>query len=86
MFCDKVTKALYSNYSDPVGLADPQGKAAITKLLAAGFDELKSKIGLDIPSTQSLQSYMPSIFPDFEEVEKELGPLEFPPRTSPYSY
>jgi hypothetical protein len=72
MFCDKVTKALYSNYSDPVGLADPQGKAAITRLLAAGFDELKSKLGLDISSTQSLQSCMPSIFPDFEEVEREL--------------
>jgi len=78
MFCGKVTKALYSNQSDPVGLADSKGKAAITNLLAAEIDELRVRLGHDISSTQSLQSDIPSIFPDFEEVEREMNLSRLP--------
>ena len=83
MFCDKVTKALYSNRSDPVGLADSKGKAAITKLLAAEFDELRLRLGPDISRTQFLQSDIPYIFPDFEEVEREMS-LPRPPTPEPF--
>ena len=81
MFCDKVTKALYNNRSDPVGLADPKGKAAIAKLLAAEFEELKSRLGPDISGTPSLHSEIPSFLPDFEDfgdVENELELPRFP--------
>ncbi|MCJ1476255.1 hypothetical protein MMC13_004921 [Lambiella insularis] len=44
IFSDKVTKALYRNPTDPVGLADPKGKSTIMSLLNAEFEELKDNL------------------------------------------
>ena len=44
MYCDKVTKILYSNQYDPVGLADPTQKHAIMRILAREYEELKETV------------------------------------------
>lgn len=54
MFSDKVTKALYRNQSNPVGLADPKGKSTIVDLLDGSFDELKDNLKPHLTSMNSL--------------------------------
>ena len=44
-FCDKVTKALYSNPSDPVGLTKADERHILCNLLAQDFNELEARIG-----------------------------------------
>ena len=44
-FCDKVTKALYSNPTDPVGLTKADERHILCNLLARDFDELEARIG-----------------------------------------
>ncbi len=47
-FCDKVTKRLYRNHRDPVGLAAEDQRATITSFLARDFDELERQLGTDM--------------------------------------
>ncbi|MCJ1293146.1 hypothetical protein MMC34_004699 [Xylographa carneopallida] len=44
IFSDKVTKALYRNHLDPVGLADSSQKSALTDILTMDFEDLKDKL------------------------------------------
>ena len=44
MFCDKVTKALYTNTSDPVGLTNEEEKTTLTNILARELDEIEQKL------------------------------------------
>jgi hypothetical protein len=41
-FCDKVTKALYTNRRDPVGLCGSQERSTLTSLLTRDLDELET--------------------------------------------
>ena len=48
-FCNKVTKTLYSNRLDPVGLADDAHRSVLTTLLARELEELEQKLrGADV--------------------------------------
>lgn len=40
-FCDKVTKALYTNRRDPVGLCSDQERSTLISFLSRDFDELE---------------------------------------------
>ncbi|KAL6714160.1 hypothetical protein ACLMJK_008654 [Lecanora helva] len=40
-FCNKVTKALYSNYADPVGLAKDSERSVLTRFLARDYEYLE---------------------------------------------
>lgn len=44
-FCDKVTKALYTNRRDPVGLCSDQERSALISFLSRDFDELEQLLG-----------------------------------------
>lgn len=57
MFCNKVTKALYSNRSDPVGMVDYEDKSAFILFLAEEFEELKESLNPDI----SCRSFFPRV-------------------------
>ncbi|KAL2812860.1 hypothetical protein BJX63DRAFT_421565 [Aspergillus granulosus] len=43
-FCDKVTKALYTNRRDPVGLCSSQERSTLTSLLSRDLDELETQL------------------------------------------
>ncbi|KAF9884036.1 hypothetical protein FE257_002374 [Aspergillus nanangensis] len=43
-FCDKVTKALYTNRRDPVGLCGDRERSALISFLSRDFDELESQL------------------------------------------
>lgn len=47
-FCDKVTKRLYGNDRDPVGLASEEQRAVMASFLARDFDELERQLGTNI--------------------------------------
>jgi len=42
-FCNKVTKALYTNQRDPVGLCSDQERSTLISFLSRDFDELEQK-------------------------------------------
>lgn len=44
-FCDKVTKALYTNRRDPVGLCRDQERSTLISFLARDYDELEQLMG-----------------------------------------
>lgn len=43
-FCDKVTKALYTNQRDPVGLCNNRERSSLISFLSRDFDELEQKL------------------------------------------
>lgn len=43
-FCDKITKALYSNRRDPVGLTTDQERHTMISFLSRDFDELEEQL------------------------------------------
>ena len=43
-FCDKVTKALYANQRDPVGLCNDQERSSLISFLSRDFDELEQRL------------------------------------------
>lgn len=43
-FCDKVTKALYTNRRDPVGLCSGQERSSLISFLSRDFDELETQL------------------------------------------
>ncbi|KAL4925550.1 putative C6 transcription factor (Leu3) [Aspergillus undulatus] len=43
-FCDKVTRALYTNRQDPVGLCGSQERSTLTSLLSRDLDELETQL------------------------------------------
>ncbi|KAK1148951.1 hypothetical protein N8T08_007626 [Aspergillus melleus] len=43
-FCDKVTKALYTNRRDPVGLCSDQERSSLISFLSRDFDELETQL------------------------------------------
>ncbi|EPS30349.1 hypothetical protein POX_b02641 [Penicillium oxalicum] len=43
-FCDKITRALYSNRRDPVGLSTDQERHAMISFLSRDFDELEEQL------------------------------------------
>lgn len=49
VFSDKVTKTLYSNPSDPVGLASHEQKSVLVSLLARDLEELEQSIKSEMP-------------------------------------
>ncbi|KAI9773095.1 MAG: hypothetical protein M1840_008216 [Geoglossum simile] len=53
-FCDKVTKGLYSNRSDPVGLANDDQRATMVSLLVREFEDLEMEIGSSISMINAL--------------------------------
>ncbi|KAI9781289.1 MAG: hypothetical protein M1839_006082 [Geoglossum umbratile] len=53
-FCDKVTKGLYSNRSDPVGLANDDQRAAMVSLLVREFEDLEMEVGSSISMINAL--------------------------------
>ncbi|KAI9821069.1 MAG: hypothetical protein M1827_003802 [Pycnora praestabilis] len=54
IFCDKVTKALYSNRRDPVGLSRDDQRVALTTLLVREFEELEENLGDNISPINTL--------------------------------
>jgi hypothetical protein len=54
MFCDKVTKALYSNERNPVGLANDHEKTMLTQFLAKDLTELEETLTLNLSSVNTL--------------------------------
>ncbi|RJE18482.1 Transcription factor [Aspergillus sclerotialis] len=44
-FCDKVTKVLYTNRRDPVGLCSDQERSALISFLSRDYDELEQVMG-----------------------------------------
>lgn len=50
-FSDKVTKRLYLNDRDPVGLASADERATMTSFLAKDFDELERQLGTNVSGT-----------------------------------
>ncbi|KAH0557120.1 hypothetical protein GP486_005090 [Trichoglossum hirsutum] len=53
-FCDKVTKCLYSNRSDPVGLINDDQRSAMVSLLVKEFEDLEMELGSSISTMNSL--------------------------------
>lgn len=47
-FCDKVTKSLYSNPRDAVGLARGEERYTLCSVLARDFEELEAQIGANV--------------------------------------
>ena len=45
VFCDKTTRALYNNPSDPVGLADEASKTVLVGVLNRDLQELEQRLG-----------------------------------------
>ncbi|KAF7587626.1 hypothetical protein BBP40_006990 [Aspergillus hancockii] len=43
-FCDKLTRALYTNRRDPVGLCSDQERSTLISLLSRDYDELESRL------------------------------------------
>lgn len=43
-FCDKVTKSLYTNRRDPVGLCSDQERSTLISFLTRDFDELENQL------------------------------------------
>lgn len=43
-FCDKVTRALYTNRRDPVGLTSDQERSTMISFLSRDFDELEQQL------------------------------------------
>ncbi|OOF96035.1 hypothetical protein ASPCADRAFT_146632 [Aspergillus carbonarius ITEM 5010] len=43
-FCDKVTKSLYTNRRDPVGLCSDQERSTLISFLSRDFDELENQL------------------------------------------
>ncbi|KAL2000793.1 hypothetical protein VTN02DRAFT_2638 [Thermoascus thermophilus] len=43
-FCDKITKTLYSNRRDPVGLASDQERSTLISFLSRDFDDLEDQL------------------------------------------
>ena len=56
-FCNKVTKALYSNRLDPVGLIDDTQRSVLTTFLARDFEDIEEKLGTEI-SCMSATSHL----------------------------
>lgn len=56
-FCNKVTKALYSNRLDSVGLIDDAQRSVLTTFLARDFEDIEEKLGTEI-SCMSATSYL----------------------------
>lgn len=48
MFCDKVTKSLYSNRCDPVGLTKDSERCSLYSVLARDFEDLEIQLGKDL--------------------------------------
>lgn len=44
-FCNKVTKAFYSNRSDPVGLVDDSQRSSLTDFLARDLEDIEESLG-----------------------------------------
>jgi hypothetical protein len=42
-FCDKITRALYTNRRDPVGLSSDQERSTVISFLSRDFDELEEQ-------------------------------------------
>lgn len=57
IFCNKVTKAIYSNRLDPVGLIDDTQRSVLTTFLARDFEDIVEKLGSEI-SCMSITSYL----------------------------
>ncbi|OAX80359.1 hypothetical protein ACJ72_05310 [Emergomyces africanus] len=53
-FCDKVTRGLYSNPRDPVGLSSDDERFIVTTILAKDFEELESQLSQDHNSLTNL--------------------------------
>lgn len=43
-FCDKITRALYTNRRDPVGLTSDHERSSMISFLSRDFDELEEKL------------------------------------------
>lgn len=43
-FCDKITRALYTNRRDPVGLTSDHERSTMISFLSRDFDELEEKL------------------------------------------
>lgn len=53
-FCNKVTKALYSNRLDPVGLVDDNQRSIMTTFLARDLEDIEEKLkGSNISCTSA---------------------------------
>ena len=59
MFCDKVTKALYTNSRDPVGLTNEEEKSIITTILAKELEEIEQKLKPDISCKRLMKTLSP---------------------------
>jgi hypothetical protein len=46
-FCDKVTKTLYSNRRDPVGLSGDDERSTMRNFLSKDFEDLEDQLRLD---------------------------------------
>lgn len=57
-FCDKVTRGLYADANDPVGLTDDVGRSAITNILSREFEELEARVGI---GSRKCPSYHPFV-------------------------
>ena len=49
IFCDKVTRSLYNNSTDPVGLASEKEKSVLVNLLVRDWEELEQAAKSDTP-------------------------------------
>lgn len=63
MFSDKVTKALYSNRSDPIGLAKDSERYSLYSLLAREFGDLEVQLGPNVSGRSCHQSFWPHLVP-----------------------
>jgi len=43
-FCNKVTKSIYSNENDPVGLTSDPQRSTLTRILVQDLEDLETKI------------------------------------------
>lgn len=53
-FCDKVTKALYSNHRDPVGVSGDDERSTMRSFLSKDFDDLEDRLRSDDDRMSSL--------------------------------
>ncbi|KAI4163061.1 MAG: hypothetical protein LQ342_003379 [Letrouitia transgressa] len=53
-FCNKVTKAFYSNRSDPVGLVDDSQRSSLTDFLARDLEDIEESLGPNLSAITTL--------------------------------
>lgn len=80
-FCNRVTKALYSNRLDPVGLMDDAQRSVLTAFLARDFEDLEERLATEM-SCMSVINLAGSFYVILLELSQHSTPI---PSEAPFN-